>query len=172
MCAGSRWQLVMRTGCTKKFGFVPFGAAAKSSWRSIDPEILSGRGFGSCLVRQTRRRHKNRPPARVTRREAWVGLDSVTNSRQSPAGMAHILAFERPVVELITRVRELRELASEDDRFSSELEAARGQGRQVGARGLRQAFADAKGATVAAPQPPLHERLHLPLVRGFRRASR
>ena len=35
--------------------------------------------------------------------------------------MAHILAFERPVVELITRVRELRELASEDDRFGSEL---------------------------------------------------
>ncbi len=35
--------------------------------------------------------------------------------------MAHILAFERPVVELITRVRELRELANEDDRFGSEL---------------------------------------------------
>ena len=35
--------------------------------------------------------------------------------------MGHILAFERPVVELITRVRELRELASEDDRFGSEL---------------------------------------------------
>jgi acetyl-CoA carboxylase carboxyl transferase subunit alpha len=35
--------------------------------------------------------------------------------------MAHILAFERPVVELITRVRELRELAHEDDRFGSEL---------------------------------------------------
>ena len=49
------------------------------------------------------------------------GLDSVTFSGESPAGMAHILAFERPVVELITRVRELRELASEDDRFGSEL---------------------------------------------------
>src|ERR1700759_5875735 len=35
--------------------------------------------------------------------------------------MAHVLAFERPVVELITRVRELRELANEDDRFGSEL---------------------------------------------------
>ena len=35
--------------------------------------------------------------------------------------MANILAFERPVVELITGVRELRELASEDDRFGSEL---------------------------------------------------
>jgi hypothetical protein len=31
--------------------------------------------------------------------------------------MAHVLAFERPVVELVTRVRELRELASADDRF-------------------------------------------------------
>src|SRR6185369_17188490 len=48
-------------------------------------------------------------------------LDSVTVSGESPAGMAHILAFERPVVELITRVRELRELAHEDDRFGSEL---------------------------------------------------
>src|SRR4051812_38664130 len=35
--------------------------------------------------------------------------------------MAHVLAFERPVVELVTRVRELRELASEDPRFSAEL---------------------------------------------------
>ncbi|HEY2405332.1 MAG TPA: acetyl-CoA carboxylase carboxyltransferase subunit alpha [Polyangiaceae bacterium] len=35
--------------------------------------------------------------------------------------MAHVLAFERPVVELVTRVRELRELASVDDRFGSEL---------------------------------------------------
>jgi acetyl-CoA carboxylase carboxyl transferase subunit alpha len=35
--------------------------------------------------------------------------------------MAHVLAFERPVVELVTRVRELRELASADDRFGGEL---------------------------------------------------
>ncbi len=35
--------------------------------------------------------------------------------------MAHVLAFERPVVELITRVRELRELASADERFGVEL---------------------------------------------------
>jgi acetyl-CoA carboxylase carboxyl transferase subunit alpha len=35
--------------------------------------------------------------------------------------MAHVLAFERPVVELVTRVRELRELATTDDRFGSEL---------------------------------------------------
>lgn len=35
--------------------------------------------------------------------------------------MAHVLAFERPVVELVTRVRELRELASADDRFGAEL---------------------------------------------------
>jgi acetyl-CoA carboxylase carboxyl transferase subunit alpha len=35
--------------------------------------------------------------------------------------MAHVLAFERPVVELITRVRELRELASSDERFGPEL---------------------------------------------------
>jgi acetyl-CoA carboxylase carboxyl transferase subunit alpha len=35
--------------------------------------------------------------------------------------MAHVLAFERPVVELVSRVRELRELASEDPRFSAEL---------------------------------------------------
>jgi acetyl-CoA carboxylase carboxyl transferase subunit alpha len=35
--------------------------------------------------------------------------------------MAVVLVFERPVVELVSRVRELRELASEDPRFSAEL---------------------------------------------------
>ncbi|HEV8247773.1 MAG TPA: acetyl-CoA carboxylase carboxyltransferase subunit alpha [Polyangiaceae bacterium] len=35
--------------------------------------------------------------------------------------MAHVLAFERPVVELIARVRELRQLASSDERFAPEL---------------------------------------------------
>ncbi len=35
--------------------------------------------------------------------------------------MAHVLAFEKPVVELVTRVRELRELASEDSRLAPEL---------------------------------------------------
>ena len=35
--------------------------------------------------------------------------------------MAHVLAFERPVVELVTRVRELRTLAMADDRFGPEL---------------------------------------------------
>ena len=36
--------------------------------------------------------------------------------------MAHVLAFERPVVELVGRIRELRELASVDPRFAPELE--------------------------------------------------
>lgn len=35
--------------------------------------------------------------------------------------MAHVLAFEKPVVELVTRVRELRELAQEDERLAPEL---------------------------------------------------
>jgi acetyl-CoA carboxylase carboxyl transferase subunit alpha len=35
--------------------------------------------------------------------------------------MAVVLAFERPVVELVARVRELRDLASEDPRFGAEL---------------------------------------------------
>jgi acetyl-CoA carboxylase carboxyl transferase subunit alpha len=35
--------------------------------------------------------------------------------------MAHVLAFERPVVELVTRVRELRQLASSDERLGPEL---------------------------------------------------
>ena len=35
---------------------------------------------------------------------------------------AHILAFERPVVELVARVRELRDLASTDARWGPELE--------------------------------------------------
>lgn len=35
--------------------------------------------------------------------------------------MAHVLAFERPVVDLLTRVRELRELAAQDGRYVEEL---------------------------------------------------
>jgi acetyl-CoA carboxylase carboxyl transferase subunit alpha len=35
---------------------------------------------------------------------------------------AHVLAFERPVVELVARVRELRDLASTDARWGPELE--------------------------------------------------
>lgn len=35
--------------------------------------------------------------------------------------MAHVLPFERPVVELITRVRELRGLAAQDTRYTDEL---------------------------------------------------
>lgn len=35
--------------------------------------------------------------------------------------MAHVLPFERPVVELITRVRELRSLAAQDQRYTEEL---------------------------------------------------
>ena len=35
--------------------------------------------------------------------------------------MAHVLAFERPVVELLTRVRELRQLADTDQQYQGEL---------------------------------------------------
>ncbi len=35
--------------------------------------------------------------------------------------MAHVLAFERPVVELLTRVRQLRDLAAQDARYQGEL---------------------------------------------------
>lgn len=35
--------------------------------------------------------------------------------------MAHVLAFEKPVVELVARVRELRDLANADERFAPEL---------------------------------------------------
>ncbi len=35
--------------------------------------------------------------------------------------MAHVLAFERPVVDLLTRVRQLRGLAAEDRRYAEEL---------------------------------------------------
>lgn len=35
--------------------------------------------------------------------------------------MAHVLPFERPVVELITRVRDLRSLAAQDTRYTEEL---------------------------------------------------
>src|SRR5450631_3063629 len=58
--------------------------------------------------------------------------------------MAHILAFERPVVELITRVRELRELASEDDRFGSELKRLEDKAAKL----AREVFAE-HGALIA-----------------------
>src|SRR5580765_2500051 len=35
--------------------------------------------------------------------------------------MAHVLAFERPVVKLVTQMRKLKKLATVDDRFGSEL---------------------------------------------------
>ena len=35
--------------------------------------------------------------------------------------MVHVLAFEKPVVDLVTRLRELRELAGRDDRYTAEL---------------------------------------------------
>src|SRR5689334_8408768 len=36
--------------------------------------------------------------------------------------MAHVLPFERPVVELLSRVRDLRDLAEKDERYTGELE--------------------------------------------------
>jgi len=36
--------------------------------------------------------------------------------------MAHVLPFERPVVELLSRVRDLRDLAERDERYKGELE--------------------------------------------------
>ncbi len=35
--------------------------------------------------------------------------------------MVHVLAFEKPIVDLVTRIRELRKLAGTDDRFTGEL---------------------------------------------------
>ncbi|HOU92891.1 MAG TPA: acetyl-CoA carboxylase carboxyl transferase subunit alpha, partial [Polyangiaceae bacterium] len=35
--------------------------------------------------------------------------------------MVHVLAFEKPVVDLVTRIKELRRLAGTDDRFAGEL---------------------------------------------------
>src|SRR5690606_3378734 len=48
-------------------------------------------------------------------------VDSSQASRQSTPPMAHVLAFEKPVVELVSRVRELRDLAKTDERFAPEL---------------------------------------------------
>lgn len=45
--------------------------------------------------------------------------------------MAHVLAFERPVVELFTRVRELRDLAAQDKRYSEELKRLEGRTEQL-----------------------------------------
>jgi acetyl-CoA carboxylase carboxyl transferase subunit alpha len=52
--------------------------------------------------------------------------------------MAHVLAFERPVVELISRVRELRELASADARLGPELSRLESKAAQL----AREVFAN------------------------------
>jgi acetyl-CoA carboxylase carboxyl transferase subunit alpha len=51
---------------------------------------------------------------------------------------AHVLAFERPVVELVARVRELRDLASTDERWAPELERLE----EKAARLAREVFAN------------------------------
>jgi acetyl-CoA carboxylase carboxyl transferase subunit alpha len=51
---------------------------------------------------------------------------------------AHVLAFERPVVELVARVRELRDLASTDERWGPELERLE----EKAARLAREVFAN------------------------------
>ena len=45
--------------------------------------------------------------------------------------MAHVFAFERPVVELVQRVRQLRQLAAEDERLAPELERLEGKAAKV-----------------------------------------
>jgi len=52
--------------------------------------------------------------------------------------MAHVLAFERPVVELVSRVRELRALASTDEKWAPELERLE----EKAARLAREVFAN------------------------------
>jgi acetyl-CoA carboxylase carboxyl transferase subunit alpha len=52
--------------------------------------------------------------------------------------MAHVLAFERPVVELVSRVRELRALASTDEKWTPELERLE----EKAARLAREVFAN------------------------------
>jgi acetyl-CoA carboxylase carboxyl transferase subunit alpha len=52
--------------------------------------------------------------------------------------MAHVLAFERPVVELVARVRELRALASADEKWTPELERLE----EKAARLAREVFAN------------------------------
>jgi acetyl-CoA carboxylase carboxyl transferase subunit alpha len=52
--------------------------------------------------------------------------------------MAHVLAFERPVVELVARVRELRALASTDEKWTPELERLE----EKAARLAREVFAN------------------------------
>jgi acetyl-CoA carboxylase carboxyl transferase subunit alpha len=56
---------------------------------------------------------------RVSAARSTLTWDS---GRFAPPMAAHVLAFERPVVELVTRVRELRELATTDEKWAPELE--------------------------------------------------
>ena len=65
-------------------------------------------------------------------------------------------------------MRELRELARDRPRPRARAAAPRGQGRQARARALRRADAVAEGAALAAPEPPLHARLHRAHLRGLR----
>jgi len=79
---------------------------------------------------------------------------------------AFVLPFEKPVVELVTRVRELRALAQADRHFEAELKRLE-ERRAARARALRGSLALAKGAAVAAPEPPVHARLRRALFTDF-----
>src|SRR5712672_2445813 len=59
---------------------------------------------------------RSRREAACVRMTRWaagcIGVDGVAS---------HVLPFEKPVVELVTRVKELRALAEQDRRFEGEL---------------------------------------------------
>ena len=64
-----------------------------------------------------------------------------TNEISSNRMAAFVLPFEKPVVDLVDRVRHLRELAQNDAKFEPELLQARGEGGSPGARDFRRLVA-------------------------------
>ena len=89
------------------------------------------------------------------------------SGRYAPRMAAHILAFERPVVELVTRVRELRDLASTTSGSAPELERLE----EKAAHLAREVFANLspmqKVQLSRHPNRPVHARLRLAPVQDF-----
>ena len=142
LCGSARaGQIVDQRGDARR------SSAAASSSRSSRPQALKGK----------------EKPLRIFNvlREKTRAVGS--RRRCSSGGVmaaAFVLPFEKPVVELVERVRELRDARRGRPRASSpssrRLEDKTAQAR---ARALRRPLAVAEGPALAPPEPPLHARL-------------
>ena len=95
-----------------------------------------------------------------------------TNEISSNRMAAFVLPFEKPVVDLVDRVRHLRELAQNDAKFEPELLRLEEKAGRLAREIFADLVADAEGDDLASPQPPLHARLRAAAFHRLGRAAR